>query len=289
MNFLKTMSLLAALTALFMGIGYLIGGSTGMVIALGIAVVMNVYAYWNSDKLALSMHGAEPVSAATAPKLTEMVQRLAAEARIPTPKVFLINSAQPNAFATGRSPRKGTVAVTSGLLRLLSQDEIEGVIAHEIAHIRNRDTLTMTIVATFAGAISMLSQFAMFFRNGQRSGLFGVIGVLLAAIFAPFAAALIQMMISRTREYSADRYAAEISGKPRSLVSALRKISKGAAQIAMPSAEQHPTTAHMFITNPLTGRGIDNLFSTHPNVENRIAALEEIADQLPASTTVRRR
>ena len=290
MNFLKTSLLLAALTALFMGVGYLIGGSTGMLIAFVFAAGTNIYAFWNSDKVALRMHNAELVTPNTAPRLTHMVEKLARKAGIPTPAIYLINSSQPNAFATGRNPRNAAVAATTGLLRLLDEDEIEGVIAHELAHIKNRDTLTMTIAATVAGAISALAQFAMFFRGGDRRGAMGFIGVLLAAIFAPFAAMLIQMMISRTREYSADRLGAEISGDPMGLASALKKISSTVSKIAMPSAERYPASAHLFIHNPLTGRGIDNMFSTHPDVANRIAALQEMArnGEYPDISAVRR-
>lgn len=289
MSFLKTSLLLAALTALFMGVGYLIGGSIGMAIAFIIAMVTNLYAYWNSDKVALRMHNAEPASSSSSPRLARMVDKLAQNADLPTPAIYMINSDQPNAFATGRSPNKAAVAVTAGLLRLLDDDEIEGVIAHELAHIKHYDTLTMTIAASVAGAISMLAQFGMFFRGGRRGAL-GFGGVILAAVFAPFAAMLIQMLISRTREYAADRMGAEISGDPMGLASALRKISSNVSKIAMPSAERYPTSAHLFIHNPLTGQGIDNMFSTHPNVANRIAALEEMArlGEYPSISAVRR-
>ena len=213
MNMMKTAMLLAALTALFMGVGYLIGGSGGVVIAFVIAAGLNLFSYWNADKMVLRMHNAREVDAASAPDLYEMVGGLAARAGLPMPKVYLIESAQPNAFATGRNPENAAVAVTAGLLRELSRDEIAGVVAHELAHVKNRDTLTMTIAATIAGAISMLANFAFFFGGGRNNNNpLGIVGVLLAAITAPLAAMLIQMAISRSREYAADRGGAEISG-----------------------------------------------------------------------------
>ena len=278
MNFFRTMMLLAAMTALFIGVGYLIGGAGGALFALVLAVGMNVYAWWNSDRLVLRMHNTEPVTRASAPDLHEMVGRLAANAGLPMPAVYLMRAEQPNAFATGRNPENAAVAVTDGLLRTLERDELEGVIAHELAHIKNRDTLTMTVAATVAGAISMLAQFGMFTGGrGRDQGGAGVLGMLLAVIFAPLAAGLIQMAISRTREYSADRDGAAISGDPMALASALRKIAGGAAQVEMQSAERNPTSAAMFIINPLSGARMDALFATHPRVENRIAALEAIA------------
>ncbi|MCB1369808.1 MAG: zinc metalloprotease HtpX [Rhodobacteraceae bacterium] len=281
MNFFRTMLLLAAMTALFMGVGWLIGGSGGMLIALLFAIGTNAFAFWNSDRLALGMHHAEPVTRASAPDLHAMVGELAANAGLPMPKVYLIRSDQPNAFATGRNPENGAVAVTTGILQLLDRDELRGVIAHELAHIRNRDTLTMTVAATVAGAISMLAQFGFFFghSNNDRNPL-GPLGVLLAVLFAPLAAMLIQMTISRTREYSADRLGAEISGDPLGLAGALRKISSYAGRLELPSAERNPASASMFIVNPLSGARMDNLFSTHPNVENRIRALEAMAGDM---------
>ena len=278
MNFIRTMLLLAALTALFMGVGYLIGGTGGMMIALVFAIGTNAFAWWNSDKLALRMHNAQPVTRASAPELHDMVRRLAERADLPMPKVFIIPQDQPNAFATGRSPDNAAVAATTGILRALDSDELEGVIAHELAHVKHRDTLTMTVAATVAGAISMLAQFGFFFGGGRsRDNPLGPLGVLLAVLFAPLAAMLIQMTISRTREYSADRLGAEISGKPLALASALRKISAYAHRIPMESAERNPASAPLFIVNPLSGARMDNLFSTHPNVENRIRALEAMA------------
>jgi heat shock protein HtpX len=288
MNFFRTMLLLAAMTALFMGVGWLIGGTGGMLIALVFAIGTNAFAYWNSDKLALRMHGAEPVTPASAPELHAMVAGLARNAGLPMPRVFLIRSEQPNAFATGRNPENAAVAVTEGILRLLSRDELAGVIAHELAHIRNRDTLTMTVAATVAGAISMLAQFGFFFGAGRdRENPLGPIGVLLAVLLAPLAAMLIQMTISRTREYSADRLGAEISGAPLALAGALRKISGFAGRVPLMSAERNPASAPMFIVNPLTGARMDNLFSTHPNVENRIRALEQMAGDTRPGVTVR--
>ncbi len=276
MNFVKTMVLLAALTAVFMGAGYLIGGTGGMIVAFMFAVITNAMAYWNSDKMVLKMYAAEPVTPNSMPDLYALVARLAKAADLPMPKVYIVRSDQPNAFATGRNPENAAVVVTTGILRLLNKEELAGVLAHELAHVKNRDILTMTIAATVAGAISMLAQFGLWFGHGRnRNG--GFLGVLLAALLAPFAAMLIQMMISRTREYSADRLGAEISKNPLGLASALRKISIGAAQVDMPAAERNPASASMFIVNPLSGARMDNLFSTHPNVENRIAALEAMA------------
>ena len=288
MNFVRTMLLLAAMTALFMSVGYLIGGTGGALIALVFAVGTNAFAYWNSDKVALRMHNAEPVTRASAPELYDMVQRLAQNAGLPMPRVMLVQSDQPNAFATGRNPENAAVAATTGILQVLDRDELEGVIAHELAHVKNRDTLTMTVAATVAGAISMLAQFGFFFGGGDRErNPMGPVGVLLAVLFAPLAAMLIQMTISRTREYSADRDGAAISGNPLALASALRKISAYASRIPMPSAERNPTSAPLFIINPLTGARMDNLFSTHPNVENRIRALEAIAADMPPQRNMR--
>jgi heat shock protein HtpX len=282
MNYLRTAILLAGLTALFMGIGYLIGGAGGAMIALFIAAGMNLATYWNADRLVLSMHDAHEVDETTAPDLVRLVRDLARNAGLPMPRVYLMDNPQPNAFATGRNPEHAAVAVTTGLLRMLSREEIAGVLAHELAHIKNHDTLTMTITATIAGAISMLAQFGMFFGGGHRdnnSGL-GVIGTIAMMILAPIAAMLVQMAISRTREYAADDLGARISGRPDALASALIKISNAAQQIENPAAERNPATAHLFIINPLTHHGIDNLFSTHPSTENRIAALERLAAEM---------
>jgi heat shock protein HtpX len=284
MNTVKTGMLLAFLTALFMGVGYLIGGTGGMAIAFVVAAGINLFSYWNSDKIVLRLYHAKEVDAGSAPELHRMVQRLASQANLPMPKVYIIDNPQPNAFATGRNPENAAVAATTGLLQQLQPEEIEGVLAHELAHIRNRDTLTMTITATIAGAISMLANFAFFFggaRNNSSNPL-GFVGILVAAIVAPLAAMMVQFAISRTREYSADRTGAEISGNPRGLASALAKISNAAHQIPNPDAERSPATAHMFIINPLSGQRMDNLFSTHPSTENRIARLLEIERSTPA-------
>ncbi|MXU66480.1 zinc metalloprotease HtpX [Oceanomicrobium pacificus] len=279
MNIIKTGILLAGMTALFMVVGWLLGGSTGVILAFLFALGTNIFAYWNSDKMVLRMYQAEPVTRMSAPELYDMVERLARNAGLPMPKVYLIRDNQPNAFATGRNPENAAVAATTGIMSLLSREELEGVMAHELAHIKNRDTLIMTIAATIAGAISMLAQFGLFFGNGRDRGALGVVGMLLAVFLAPIAAMIVQMMISRTREYSADRLGAEISGNPLGLASALRKISAGVSHVEMAKAERNPATAHMFIINPLSGARMDNLFSTHPNTENRIAALVEMADK----------
>jgi heat shock protein HtpX len=284
MNYFKTVLLLAAIGALLMTVGWLIGGSGGALIALVFALAMNGFAWWNSDKMVLRMHNAEPVTQAGAPELYNMVAALARNADLPMPKVYVIRQPQPNAFATGRNPENAAVAVTTGILEILSRDELAGVIAHELAHIKNRDTLTMAVAATVAGAVSMLAQFGFLFggnRGDDRNPL-GFIGVLLAVIAAPLAAAMIQMTISRTREYSADRLGAQISGAPLALAGALRKISGQAQRVPMASAERNPASAPLFIVNPLTGHRIDSLFATHPAVENRIRALEAIAAEMPA-------
>jgi heat shock protein HtpX len=284
MNYFRTAILLAGLTALFMGVGYLIGGGSGAVIALLVAAGMNFVAYWNSDKMVLSMHGAQEVDERTAPELVRMVRELAQRAGLPMPRVYLMDNPQPNAFATGRNPQHAAVAATTGLLQMLSREEVAGVIAHELAHIKNHDTLTMTITATIAGAISMLAQFGLFFggHRDNNNGL-GVIGTIAMVILAPLAAMLVQMAISRSREYSADELGAHISGQPEALASALVRISNGAHQIENPSAERNPATAHLFIINPLNGHGMDNLFSTHPSTENRVAALQQIAGTMGRS------
>jgi heat shock protein HtpX len=283
MNYFKTAMLLAGLTALFMGVGYLIGGGSGAILALVVAAGMNVFTYWNSDKMVLSMAGAQEVDARTAPDLYNMVAELAARAQLPMPKVYLMDEAQPNAFATGRNPENAAVAVTTGLLERLTREEVAGVVAHELAHIKNHDTLIMTITATIAGAISMLAQFGMFFggnRDSNSGGGMGIIGTLAMVILAPIAAMLVQMAISRTREYSADKLGAQICGQPVWLASALAKIANAAHAIPNDHAERNPATAHMFIINPLSGERMDNLFSTHPATENRIAALNQLAREM---------
>lgn len=288
--------LVAVLTALFAGIGFLIGGPQGMVIAFLIAAAMNLFAYWNSDKVVLRMYGATEVDRDSAPGLYGIVEQLAARAEIPMPRVYIIENDQPNAFATGRNPENAAVAATTGLLDRLSTEEVAGVMAHEIAHVKNRDTLTMTITATIAGAIGMLANMAMFMGasggNNENRGGIGVIGGILLMILAPMAAALVQMAISRAREYEADRIGAEIAGQPLWLASALESIHRTADAIPNEDAERNPATAHMFIYNPLHGRGADSLFSTHPAVENRVARLQELAGRMgigrPAAARRRR-
>jgi heat shock protein HtpX len=288
MNVIRTAMLLAFMTALFMGVGYLVGGSGGMMIAFVIAAAMNLFGYWNADKMVLRMHHAVEVDERTAPEYYGMVRDLAARAGLPMPKVYLIDNPQPNAFATGRNPDNAAVAATTGLLQRLSHEEVAGVMAHELAHVQNRDTLTMTITATLAGAISMLGNFAFFFGgNRDNNNPLGIIGVLVAIIVAPLAAMMVQMAISRTREYSADRRGAEICGNPMWLASALNKIAGAAKSIHNPDAERNPATAHMFIINPLSGERMDNLFSTHPATENRIAALRAMSQDFHDRPTER--
>jgi len=279
MNIIKTGMLLAFMTAFFMMLGYLLGGQTGMIIAFLFAAATNFFSYWKSDKMVLRMHNAAEVDRNNAPEFYELVERLAEAADLPMPAVYIINSPQPNAFATGRNPENAAVAASTGLLETLTMEEIAGVMAHEFAHIQNRDTLIMTITATFAGAISMLANYSMFFGGGRGRGGIGMIGSLLAMFLAPFAASIIQMAISRTREYAADRRGAEICGNPVWLANALSRISGAAQKIPNPVAEQNPATAHMFIINPLGQYKRDNLFSTHPNTENRITALMNLADE----------
>ena len=279
MNYARTALLLAGMTALFMVVGYGLGGRGGMTLALGFALVANFVSYWFSDKMALGAVGAREVDARAAPELVEMVAALARRAGLPMPRVYVIDSEQPNAFATGRNPRNAAVAVNIGLMRMLSREELAGVIAHELAHIKNRDTLTMTIAATLAGAISSIAHIGMF-SGGRREGGLGPVGAVALAILAPMAAMIVQMAVSRSREYVADADGAAIVGDPMGLAHALAKISGGAAAIPDPAVERRPAMAHMFIVNPLSGAGMDNLFSTHPNVENRIAALQQLAARM---------
>jgi heat shock protein HtpX len=276
MNTMRTGLLLAGMTGLFLAVGYLIGGQGGMVMAFLFALAMNGWAYWNSDKMVLRMTRAEQVDAGSAPDYYRLIEELARRAELPMPKVYIVREDQPNAFATGRNPENSAVAATTGLLKSLSREELAGVMAHELAHIKNRDTLTMTITATLAGAISMLANFAMFF-GGRRDNPLGIVGVLAMVILAPLSAMLVQMAISRTREYVADRAGAEISGNPLWLASALGKIARAAGRIENRAAEANPSMAHMFIVNPLSGARMDSLFSTHPAPENRIAELERLA------------
>ncbi|MEO1066241.1 MAG: zinc metalloprotease HtpX [Pseudomonadota bacterium] len=272
MNYMKTTILLAAMTGLFVGVGFLLGGTGGMLIAFGIAVAMNAFSYWNADKMVLRMHNAREVDEASAPEFYRMVAELSDNAGLPMPAVYIIDQAQPNAFAPGRNPENAAVAATTGLLDMLTYEEIAGVMAHELAHVQNRDTLIMTVTATIAGAVSMLANFAMFFGNNRNNPL-GMVGVILTMLLAPLAASVVQMAISRTREYAADKRGAEICRNPMWLASALAKISQGAARIPNDDAERNPATAHMFIINPLNGQRMDGLFSTHPNTQNRIDAL----------------
>ena len=280
MNTMRTGLLLAALTGIFMAVGYLLGREQGMAIAFVVAAGMNLFAYWNADKMVLRMYGAQPADRQSAPEFYGLIEELAARGNLPMPKVYIMDNPQPNAFATGRNPQNAAVAATTGLLRLLSRDEIAGVMAHELAHIRNRDTLIMTLTATIAGAISMLTNFGFLLGNRDRNNPLGAVGAIAIMILAPLAAMIVQMAISRTREYGADRGGAEISGNPRALASALAKISGYAHQIENAPAERSPATAHLFIINPLSGARMDNLFSTHPDTQNRIDAL--LAMAIPA-------
>ncbi|WP_024276640.1 zinc metalloprotease HtpX [Xanthobacter sp. 126] len=282
MNHLKTAILLAGMTALFMAVGFALGGRGGMMIAFVVAAGMNLFSYWNADKMVLRMYGAREVDDRTAPEFVGMVRELARRADLPMPRVFIMDNPQPNAFATGRNPQNAAVAATTGLLQTLTPEEVAGVMAHELAHIKHYDTLTMTITATIAGAISMLANFGLLFGGGNRenNNPFGFIGTILMVILAPMAAMLVQMAISRSREYEADRGGAEILGRPMALASALAKISGEAHQVPNYEAEANPATAHMFIINPLSGARMDNLFSTHPAVENRIAALRDLSQRM---------
>jgi heat shock protein HtpX len=282
MNFARTALLLAAMTALFLAVGYLIAGEGGAMIAFLIALAMNGWAYWNSDKAVLRMHNAQPVTRGSSPELLGLVEQLAQRANLPMPAVYLIDSEQPNAFATGRSPDHSAVAVTRGLLRSCDSEELAGVIAHELGHIKNRDTLTMTITATLAGAIGFLAQFAFFFGRDNRNPL-GAIGTILIMILAPLAAMLVQMAISRTREYSADRMGAEVCGHPLWLARALQKIEQMARGIVNPTAERNPASAHLFIVNPLRIGGIDSLFRTHPPTAERVRRLQAMTGGVPVS------
>lgn len=277
MNAIKTVFLMTLMMVLFLFIGYLLGGNTGMTIALVFSLIMNFGSFWFSDKIVLAMYRAKEVNRESAPKFYDMIEGLAQKANIPMPKVYIINDPTPNAFATGRSPNKAAVAATTGILQGLSNDELAGVMAHELAHVKNRDTLISTIAATLVGSISYIAQMAgwafMFGRNDDREG--GGIGGLVLLILSPILAILIQMAISRSREFAADKGGAEISGNPRGLASALEKISYGNQM--KPVYHSDPATAHMFIINPLAGGGISKLFSTHPSTEERIKRLLAMA------------
>ena len=279
MNYARTALLLAAMTGLFLAVGFLIGGQSGMMIALVIALATNLFAYWNADRMVLRMHGALEVDAASAPQLHAIVAGLAQRAQLPMPRIYLMQNDQPNAFATGRNPQNAAVAVTTGLLQRLDEQQVTGVLAHELAHVLNRDTLTMTITATLAGAIGMLGTMAMFglYSRDDRNNPLGAIAGLLAMIVAPVAASLVQLAISRSREFEADRVGAAICGEPRWLASALAKIHNASLRIDNPTADAAPATAHLFIINPLHARAMEGLFSTHPSTEERIRRLDELA------------
>jgi heat shock protein HtpX len=278
MNYARTAVLLAAMMGLFLAVGYLLGGTGGMAIAFLIALASNAFAYWNADRIVLRMYNAVPVDETTAPALVRIVRQLSQNAGLPMPAVYVIENAQPNAFATGRSPSHAAVCATTGLLSMLSHEELAGVLAHELAHVKHHDTLTMTVTAAIAGAISMLANFAFFLpRGNDRDNSVGLVGAILLMVLAPLAAALVQMAISRGREFEADRGGAEISGHPLWLASALGKIERGAEEIANAPAERNPATAHLFIVNPLHGRNFASLFSTHPSTAERIARLKEMA------------
>ncbi|MEY3703597.1 MAG: hypothetical protein RLZZ561_1217 [Pseudomonadota bacterium] len=279
MSGFKTLILLSALTALLMALGFTFGGAQGALIAFAVALAMNVFSYWNSDKIVLRMHNAREVDAQSAPDFYPMVAELARRAALPMPRVYIIDSPHPNAFATGRDPEHAAVAATTGLLNMLTKDEVAGVMAHELGHVKNRDTLIMTMVATVAGAISMLANFGMFFRSGDNRG--NTLATLLAVIVAPLAAMIVQMAISRTREFGADRAGAEISGNPMALASALAKISKGAASIPNPVSERTPAAAQLYIVPTR----MSDMFSTHPATEKRIEALQDLAQDMGIAST----
>lgn len=276
MNTLRTGILMAAMTGLFVAVGFLIGGGAGMGIAFLFAAGTNLFAYWNSDKVVLRMYGAKPVDERSAPDLVHLVKTLASSAGLPMPAVYIVENDQPNAFATGRNPEHAAVCVTRGLLDRLNHEELAGVLAHELSHIKHHDTLLMTITATIAGSISMLANFALFFGNDRRNPL-GFVGVLLVSLLAPVAAMLVQMAVSRSREFEADREGAVISGRPLWLASALQRIEDKTQAIVNPEAEANPATAHMFIINPLSGGMLSGLFSSHPSTAERVARLQAMA------------
>ncbi|WBT06253.1 zinc metalloprotease HtpX [Brevundimonas vesicularis] len=291
MNHLKTFILLAAMTALFAGVGYLIGGATGMAIALLVAGGMNLFSYWNADKIVLKMYRAQPVDEhhpnAVVRNYVADVRQMARDAGLPQPQVAIIPNDQPNAFATGRNPENAAVCATTGLLDMLTREEVRGVMAHELAHVKNRDTLIMTVTATIAGAIAALANFALFFGGNDRERPGGIIGTIALMLLAPMAAGLVQMAISRGREYEADRVGAEIAGDPQALASALQKIDAYARRITNQTAERNPASGQMFIINPLAGRGADNLFSTHPATGNRVRALMELGAKMGIQSRAR--
>jgi heat shock protein HtpX len=288
-NFAKTGLLLAVLTGILVAMGALVGGPGGAVIAFIVAAGMNLFSLWQSDKMVLGMYGAEEVDEHTGGEFYRIVRELAQRAELPMPRVYIMNNPQPNAFATGRNPQNAAVCASTGLIEMLPPEEVAGVMAHELAHIKNYDTLTMAVAATIGGAISMLAQFlqfgALFGGNRENNSPLGWIGVIVTIILAPLAAMLVQMAVSRSREYQADHVGGLVCGNPLYLASALRKIEHYARDIPNEQAEAAPGTAHLFIINPLTGQGMDNLFSTHPNTENRIAELEKLAAELGATAS----
>ena len=279
MNAIKTTVLLAALTGLFLGVGFLLGGLPGVIIALVIALAMNFFTYWSSDKLALRMAGAHEVSMQDQPRLHSMIEEVAAQAGMPKPKVYLIQNDTPNAFATGRNPQHAAVAVTTGIMTLLTERELRGVIGHELGHVKNRDILTSTIVATIAGAISILAWISIFFRNSRSP--YALLAFLLAWIIAPIAAGLIRAAISRTREYQADVTGAEVTHDPEALASALEKLEQGVAARPMEATPIAESVAHLYIVHPFRAGGIANLFSTHPPIEERVRRLRDMAYRRP--------
>lgn len=283
-NWLKTTVLMAAIVALFGAVGAALGGAGGMMIALLMAGAMNVYAYWFSDQAVLKMYNAQEITSDNVQfrSYYQMVRQLAENAQLPMPRVYVIDESQPNAFATGRNPENAAVAATIGIMQILNERELRGVMAHELAHVRNRDTLISTISATVAGAIASIAQFGMLLgggRNEQGERHVNPIVGILVMLLAPLAATLIQMAISRAREFEADKAGAEISGDPRALATALQKIHHYAHQVANPTAEAHPETAQMMIINPLSGVSLDRLFSTHPDTEERVSRLMAMADR----------
>ncbi|MBS0522843.1 MAG: zinc metalloprotease HtpX [Proteobacteria bacterium] len=295
MNYMKTALLLAALTGFFLVVGYLLGGRGGLMIALVVALGMNAFAYWNSDRMVLRMSGAHEVGPDEAPELYGIIEQLTRRAGLPMPRVYIIDEDQPNAFATGRSPEHAAVAVNTGLLTHLTREQITGVLAHELGHVRNRDTLTMTVAATLAGAIGMLASFGGLMGGGRDENgrpLMNPIVAIAAMILAPLAASLVQMAISRSREYEADRAGAEISGNPLWLAAALQRLHEGTQTIPNATAQANPATAHLYIDNPLSAGGLSGLFSTHPPMEERIARLQAMAGDHGAppsqATSVRR-
>ena len=286
MGYLRTSILIAGISALFLAVGFFIGGEAGMLIAFALAAAMNLFAYWNSDRMVLSMYGAREVGRHDAPGFYGIVEQIAANAELPMPRVYIIDNDQPNAFATGRNPEHAAVAATTGLLERLSHEEVAGVMAHEMAHVHNHDTLIQTITATLAGAIGMLANLAFFIGGGHnRNNPLGLVGMLLVMILAPVMAMLVQMAISRTREYEADRMGALFCGQPLWLASALERVDTAAQHIENDAAEHNPATAHMFIINPLHTHAVDGLFSTHPSTANRVARLRAMAGVDETRTT----